>query len=75
MARGTINRAQPTSPAATTSIRKAAWRTNTAGPTPMPALLGSVVGPAIALAGIVASAPLVLDGGVGLSDAEVTSAF
>ncbi len=41
----------------------------------LPALLGGVIGPAIALAGTVASAQLVLDGGVGLSDAEVTSAF
>ena len=42
---------------------------------PRAALLGGLAGPALALAGIVASAPLVLDGGAGLTDAEVRSAF
>ena len=39
------------------------------------ALAAGIAGPALALAGIVASAPLVLDGGAGLSDADVRSAF
>src|SRR5215207_10114764 len=42
---------------------------------PRAALACAVAGPALALAGIVASAPLVLDGGAGLSDAEVRWAF
>jgi hypothetical protein len=42
---------------------------------PRAAILGGIVGPALALAGIAASAPLVLDGGAGLSDAAVRSAL
>lgn len=42
---------------------------------PRMALGGGIAGPALALAGIVASAPLVLDAGAVLSDAEVRSAF
>jgi hypothetical protein len=42
---------------------------------PRAAVWGGIAGAALALAGIVASAPLVLDGGAGLSDAEVRSAF
>jgi hypothetical protein len=42
---------------------------------PRAALLGGIGGPLLALAGIVASAPLVLDGGAGLSDSAVRSAF
>jgi hypothetical protein len=42
---------------------------------PRAALACAVAGPALALAGIVASAPLVLDGGAGSSDAAVRSAL
>jgi hypothetical protein len=42
---------------------------------PGPALAAAVAGAALALAGIVVSAPLVLDGGARLTDAEVRSAF
>jgi hypothetical protein len=42
---------------------------------PRAALLGAVGGCGLALAGIVASAPLVLYGGAGMSDAAVESAF
>jgi hypothetical protein len=42
---------------------------------PGAAMLGALAGPALALAGIVASAPLVFDGGAGLSDAAVRSAY
>jgi hypothetical protein len=42
---------------------------------PRAALLGGLVGPALALAGIVASAPLVLDAGATLSGADVRSAW
>jgi hypothetical protein len=42
---------------------------------PGAALAAAIAGPALALGGIAVSAPLVLDGGAGLSDAEVRSAF
>jgi len=42
---------------------------------PRVALVAGLAGPALAFAGIIASAPLVLDGGAGMSDAEVRSAF
>jgi hypothetical protein len=55
-----------------------AWFAATLAPRlrrPRAALLGGIGGPLLALAGIVASAPLVLDGGAGLSDSGVRSAF
>ena len=42
---------------------------------PRLALVAGLAGPALAFAGIIASAPLVLDGGAAMSDAEVRSAF